>query len=110
MMKATSKIKAAFFAKPMRAHSCTFPPLCGLKMQVKHIKQHFNNCDTNFKKWQGDPDNPGYAYIPFDYKGIQGLPSPWFDAIPSKLRDYLPRDEFDVADEFKGLSKTTTSI
>ena len=59
------------------------------------VGEDFNECDTGTNLWIGDQYNPGYAYIPFDYKGIAGLPSPWFDALPHALRKALPMSHYD---------------
>ena len=59
------------------------------------VGEGFNRCDTGDNEWIGDMYNPGYAYVPVDYKGIAGLPSPWFDAIPDSLARVLPPTEYD---------------
>lgn len=58
----------------------------------------YNECTTDHRRWVGDAGNPGYAYVPFEYRGIAGLPSPWFDAVPAALRAALPPDEDDGID------------
>ena len=51
----------------------------------------FNRCTVERTDWTGDPDNPGYAYLPIDYEGLRGYPSPWYDAIPTNLQNAVPR-------------------
>jgi hypothetical protein len=49
------------------------------------VKTNENTCAISKKKWKGDPNNPGYIYIPFDYGPIKGTPSPWFGCCPTIL-------------------------
>lgn len=55
------------------------------------VGNNYNRCVVDRTDWVGDPSNPGYAYIPIDYEGLRGYPSPWYDAIPSKLQELVPR-------------------
>ena len=48
-----------------------------------------NNCDVLKRSWAGDPQNPGYVYIPLNFAGIRGLPSPWYDGMPIALTKSL---------------------
>ena len=43
----------------------------------------YNNCEILKQDWKGDQNNPGFVYVPFDYHGIKGIPSPWFKCQPS---------------------------
>lgn len=59
------------------------------------VGEGFNICETGTVVWVGDESNPGYAYIPFDYAAIQGLPSPWFDTVPDALHTIVPETAYD---------------
>ena len=63
---------------------------------VACVGANFNHCTVSTTQWTGDPNNLGYAYVPTDYSGLRGVPSPWFDSVPSSLRDLLPKDVYEV--------------
>ena len=66
------------------------------------VGSDYNKCEVQTLSWTGDLLNLGYAYVPFDYSGLRRQPSPWFDAIPTKLREYLPigpDERVDLLDE-----------
>lgn len=53
------------------------------------VGEDFNQCAVPTVEWVGDPSNPGYAYVPLDYVGIGGVPTPWFDGLPNELAQVL---------------------
>ena len=53
------------------------------------VLNNSNTCNVPMNDWIGDPDAPGYAYLKFSHPSIQGLPSPWYDAIPAPTYDVL---------------------
>jgi len=63
----------------------------------------YNNCAVPMRVWGGDPQNPGYVYVPLTFAGIQGIPSPWYDGIPvalaNGLKEVKPMSDF-ISDPF----------
>lgn len=57
------------------------------------VGDDYNRCEVNRKTWIGDPTNPGHAYLPVDYEGLRGYPSPWLDAIPQGIRQFVQRSD-----------------
>lgn len=68
------------------------------------VGNDFNTCTVSKNAWTGDPSNPGYAYVPMDYDGLKGYPSPWYDAIPSKLQALVPRSSDERHDVLTNLA------
>ena len=56
------------------------------------VVENKNECSIPLKKWKGASNLPGYVYIPTSYKGIKGIPSPWYDAIPVSMRNILKEE------------------
>lgn len=62
------------------------------------VTENKNTCSIAVQEWRGAAEHPGCLYIPTTYTGIQGVPSPWYDAIPVVLRKLLAEEACELHD------------